>query len=600
MTKLDVLHKREQGTKQHQKSNGVRQIYSHVTPNHTLFDVNIPLECLNIRRFTPDGKYLISFTGCQQGVRIYFLHNLVYDDNVTTQAILSPTATRSFYHFFSLKYTSMLHMPDNHQLYIEFCLITKNQKHMILASSGPSTRVTRQNSYELDIPITLNDYAFYIVEIHTGQVVDECHFKQDYIHLTDHAGVGILDDRISILCIQTQTIHVFEIKDSGTLNMVYLLDPCLTYRKNDETENRSHADEEEMDSDISSITSNEGSLKSDNHALNEQTNNGSPTAPNDDWGLAVPESISHSFMTARSLEGLLENNEFYSSSASIDGETFPGARPYSEFTHTLLVWLFNHTIEKTESYGKQYFYCHFNWFLDLKLWRMQFIGHHRLLIKMSTLPANFNIRGNNPYDTMNMALFIIFNITKSSIEDVFDNTSNKVADLLLNNGACLYNGVYAAKHKPCFSAPGSNTLIERGTLQKKIESWSRPEKGGSYALAMQKLSFNLPRPPDPQSDCPYFDFSLFRYSNNLNPLQNWSKCPLLEKIKFYSKETTQFKFMIDAGLGTDNPEQNLNQEKFITYIIPNPTYPFIITKRQRVADRAIINTNFHVYKHNVA
>ena len=39
-----------------------------------------------------------------------------------------------------------------------------------------------------------------------------------------------------------------------------------------------------------------------------------------------------------------------------------------------------------------------------------------------------------------------------------------------------------------------------------------------------------------------------------------SKCPLLEKVKFYSKETTQFKFMIDAGLGANNPQQNLNQE----------------------------------------
>ncbi|KAG2218436.1 hypothetical protein INT45_013180 [Circinella minor] len=562
MTILNVLHEREQGIKQHQKSNGVRQIYSHVTPNHTLFDVDIPLECLNIRRFTPDGKYLISFTGCQQGVRVYFLHNLVYDDNVITQAILSPTATRPFYHFFSLKYTSMLHMPDTHQLYIEFCLITKNQKHMILASSGPSTRTTRQSSYELDIPITLNDYAFYIVEIQTGQVVDECHFKQDYIHLTDHAGVGILDDRISILCIQTQTIHVFEIKESGTLNLVYLLDPCLTYKKNDETENMSHVDEEldgEKDSDILSTTSNQDSLKSDNRPQDEQTNDGPPTAPND-WGLAVPERFSHTLMTARSLEELLENSEFYNSSVGTNDETFPGARPYSEFTHTLLVWLFNHTIEKTESYGKQYFYCHFNWFLDLKLWRMQFIGDDRLLIKMSTLPANFNIRGNNPYDTMNMALFIIFNITKSSIEDVFDNTSNKVAGLLLNNSGCLYNGIHTAKPKPCFSAPGSNTLIDRGILQKKIESWSRPEKGGSYALAMQKLSFNLPRPPDPQSDCPYFDFSLFRYSDKLISLQNWSKCPLMEKIKFYSKETTQFKFMIDAGLGTNNLEQNLNQD----------------------------------------
>ena len=77
-----------------------------------------------------------------------------------------------------------------------------------------------------------------------------------------------------------------------------------------------------------------------------------------------------------------------------------------------------------------------------------------------------------------MALFIIFNITKSSIENVFDNTNNKVADLLLNNSGSMFNNVYSEKPRPFFSAPGSNPLIERAILQKKIGSWSRPEKGG--------------------------------------------------------------------------------------------------------------------------
>ena len=77
-----------------------------------------------------------------------------------------------------------------------------------------------------------------------------------------------------------------------------------------------------------------------------------------------------------------------------------------------------------------------------------------------------------------MALFIIFSITTSSIEDVFDNTSNKVADLLLNDSGCLYNNIYTTKPEPFFSVSGSKSLIERAILQKKIESWSRPEKGG--------------------------------------------------------------------------------------------------------------------------
>ena len=69
------------------------------------------------------------------------------------------------------------------------------------------------------------------------------------------------------------------------MGLIYSLDPCLTYKKNDETENRNHAgkEDEEKDSDISS---NEGLLKSDNHARGEQADEALSRASND-WGLVI-------------------------------------------------------------------------------------------------------------------------------------------------------------------------------------------------------------------------------------------------------------------------------------------------------------------------
>ena len=72
------------------------------------------------------------------------------------------------------------------------------------------------------------------------------------------------------------------------MHLIYSLDPCLTYKKNNVTENRNHADEEdkEKDSGIISLSSNEGLLKSDNHTRGEQADEG-PSRASNDWGLVI-------------------------------------------------------------------------------------------------------------------------------------------------------------------------------------------------------------------------------------------------------------------------------------------------------------------------
>ncbi|KAI9252382.1 De-etiolated protein 1 Det1-domain-containing protein [Phascolomyces articulosus] len=465
------LHARRQGDKRYRLSNGVRKLYSYTTPNYTLYDVNMPTECINIRRFTPDGK-------------------------------------------------------------------------MILVSIGPTNNSIRQETpYELKDPIPLNNYAFYIIEIENGQLQDYCIFEKDYIHLTDHAGVSIVDDLFSVLCIQTQIIHVFQINDSGTLKLVNSIGQYLYRDDQDVLTQYTEAERRYQTRDgeeVSSLSSNETVNENDDVSVNNMVIDENSLADGD-WDLAVPEEFSSSLMTARALEELLENTGFYDllfnageddeGEEDVDEATIEDI-PYCGFTQALLSW----------GFGKQFFYGRFEWFLSLKMWRTQFIGHRHLLIKMTTFPPIFTT--NNAHEGMKITLFIIFNIAESRIEEVFDNTSTKVADILLDHGEWLHNISTSDEFTPFLSAPGSS-VYDRYTLGKKFESWCRPEKNGSYPLAMQRLSLYLPRPPDTQPNCPYFDLSLFSYPERMISCQNWTKGPW-DLIKFYSRETTQFKFMIDA------------------------------------------------------
>ncbi|KAI9494863.1 De-etiolated protein 1 Det1-domain-containing protein [Zychaea mexicana] len=592
-------------------SNGIRKVFSHVTPNHTLFNVDMPLDCANIQRFTPDGKYLISFTACQQGIRLHLLLTTAYDDP-KSEEVRSSSTPSTFHQFFSLHYTRMLSMPDNHLLCKEFCLITKNHKHMILVSScistGSSADHRQSIPHELDITIQLFDYAFYIVELETGKVVDQQSFRHDYIHLIDHAGISIVEELFSVLCIQTQEIHVFKIHDSGRFHLLQSFgqflhnDDELLLSAYEEAENQWHNDQ-------SSYCTSTNSLSSEKD-LNDDIRNSSDSSIGD-WGKALPreEADSSRLMTAKELDTLLRMEGYYESA---DDKEAKGAPPYGGLFQALLSKLYKRSIAAAKGLGLQYFYANLSLYSTLKMWRMQFLGRNRLLIKMTTLPPNFL----SPLRTVDQhtkvqsnTLFVIFNMIRAEIEDVFDDTSSKVADLLLNSHSQrnnssiqpvvdggLYKNAGIGAQKTYLTARGT-TIYDRKALEKLIKTWRRPESEGSDAIAMQKLSLFLPRPPEMQPHSPYLDPSLFRYPKRMLYLQDRTKVQM-DQIPFHCRQTALYKFMLDARTSSDEVQSDLRHNSTtITFIIPNPVYPFIITQRQSLTDGSSININFHVYKH---
>lgn len=57
----------------------------------------------------------------------------------------------------------------------------------------------------------------FIIRLEDGVILDEKVFHNDFIHVTSCIGVFIYDDLISILSILYQTIHIFQIRESGNL-----------------------------------------------------------------------------------------------------------------------------------------------------------------------------------------------------------------------------------------------------------------------------------------------------------------------------------------------------------------------------------------------
>ncbi|KAI8146836.1 De-etiolated protein 1 Det1-domain-containing protein [Fennellomyces sp. T-0311] len=595
---------REQGLRRSRRSISVRHIYTHLTPNHTLYNVAIPFECQHIRRFTSDGQYLITFTPCHKGIQLYSFMNAVY----TPAAESETSAHRDFNHFFKLKYLSMLPVPTGHELSVDFCLITKDQKYMILSSMGLWDGVSCPAApVVLDITVPLSDFAFYTVDIETGELVDKHLFHGDYIQIADHTGVSLYEDKFSVLSIQTQTIHLFRINESGKL---HLYQSIGAYLRNDdesivvmqETEEENYRDLQELLADISDTSSDTSNDILDRYVpmLSADQVLENPFTAGDQL---IQDQLETTF------DGV-NGNQMYTIS---DIESFPvqseedhdqldqqangvpnynREKPlsYNGFTQAMLSFLYKLFSQSTMELSMQYFHSNYDWFASLKMWRIQLIGSDRLLIKLTqTLPEFAILRSHEP-DLIppedERTMFVIFDLAELHIVDVYENCSNKVRDLLFKTADALRN---VTPPTPYESTPGLSDL-EREYFKTKIAYWSQADTGRCYQTAMQKLSLYLPRRPNSQPQCPYFDLSLFRYPENMMAVQNWTSTTL-DTMNFYCRSTDRLRFKLDAR---ESPSPSIQLPLTLTMIIPNPQYPFIITRRGFDQIDEAQSINFHV------
>lgn len=57
----------------------------------------------------------------------------------------------------------------------------------------------------------------YMIRLEDGVVLDEKVFCNDFINLAHNLGVCLYDDLLAIVSLRYQTIHVLQIRDSGSL-----------------------------------------------------------------------------------------------------------------------------------------------------------------------------------------------------------------------------------------------------------------------------------------------------------------------------------------------------------------------------------------------
>lgn len=197
-----------------------RSLYQCIVPNHTEHGVRTPPGFL--RKFSPDGRWLLAFSNGQSDVVVYEYRGAsaaqgLYKSEENVQELLFET-------FFRLRYSIPVASNGEH-LNRECSLFTKDCRHAIVVSSDIIRDDQEVNMLDIfrnneSIPTLssspMEDYTLYLVDLVRGFVSDSVTFKCDKINLSHNQGLSLCNSKLAVLCLQQQTIHLFDIRN-GTL-----------------------------------------------------------------------------------------------------------------------------------------------------------------------------------------------------------------------------------------------------------------------------------------------------------------------------------------------------------------------------------------------
>ena len=210
-----------------QEYHKTRSLYHCIVPNHTEQGVQPPLGFL--RKFSPDGKFLLAFSNDQRNVLVYSYCGAsaaqsLYSNNDHSEEDIK---LNLFNKFFKLRFSILVAQNGEH-LNRECSLFSADSQYVIVVSSDTISSDNMPNMFEMfrnnesitaDSQSPMEDYTIHLIDIVGGVVADMKEFKCDKINLSHNQGLSLCNSRLAVLSLQQQTIHLFDI---GTGSLVLL------------------------------------------------------------------------------------------------------------------------------------------------------------------------------------------------------------------------------------------------------------------------------------------------------------------------------------------------------------------------------------------
>ncbi|KAI3803175.1 hypothetical protein L1987_31324 [Smallanthus sonchifolius] len=506
-----------------------RRFYENIVPGTTIYEVECPDH--SFRKFTEDGKYLISFSRNHQDLIVYrptWLSFSCKQEDCDNQEL--PLKAKKFESFFTQLYSVPL-ASANEVICKDFFLYAETNQFGLFATSTAQIYDAPATGGAIQGVPSIEKITFHLLRLEDGVVLDERVFCNDYINLAHSMGVFLFDDLLAIVSLRYQRIHILQIRDSGSLVDLRAIGEFC--REDDELFLNSSAQA------ISSVDKRAPQYMPINNAVN---------GPH--------------------LEQPAQENPFLS-----------GIK--QRLLSFIVRGIQNEEKDETARIQslKKKFYFHFQDYVDLIIWKVQFLDRHHLLIKFGSVDGAVSRNTDN-----HPAFFAVYNMESTEIIAFYQMSSDEL--YLLFEQFCDHF------HVPSRSSPYMNFISSHSNNIHALEQLrSSKNKATSFPLFIKKVLVSLPFNCQSQSPSPYFDQSLFRFDEKLISAADRHRQSTDHPIKFILRRPPHtLRFKIKPG-----PEAGIAdcRTKRISSFLFHPILPLALSVQQTLfLQPPVVNIHF--------
>ncbi|KAL9265388.1 Light-mediated development protein DET1-like protein [Drosera capensis] len=509
-----------------------RQFYENLVPSHTIYDVQCPDH--SFRKFTDDGLYLISFSRNHHELIVYRPTWLTFScSGEDCDAHDLPVAARRFESFFTQLHCLSL-ASSNELLCKDFFLYLERKQFGIFVTSTTQTHDAPATSGAVHGIPSIEMITFHLVRLEDGVILDEKVFRDDFIYLAHNTGVFLYDDLLAIVSLRYQVIHILQIKDSGHLVNVRVIGAFC--REDDELF---------LESNLQFM--------------------------------AIGDMLKPQHSDASNDENMLQDIPSTRDSPFLGG-----------IKQRLLSFIFRGIWnEETDQRLrvqclKKKFYFHFQDYVDLVIWKVQFLDRHHLLIKFGSVDGVLSRSADH-----HPAFFAVYDMVYAEFVAFYQNSADELY--------LLYE-----QFVDHFLAPSRNSLhvnfisSHSNNMYALEQLRSIKSKSSNVSQFVKKTLASLPFPCQSQSPSPYFDQSLFRFDEKLISATDRHRQSTDHPIKFISRRQPKVpKFKIKPGMSSPEEGSGDGRTKKISSFLFHPILPLVISVQQTLfLQQSVVNIHF--------
>lgn len=422
-------------------------LYQSIVPNYTEPHIKVPSGYL--RKFSPDGSLLLGFSSDQKSVMIYsYLGAGAGQDLYHKKQEPQNIRLEIFERFFQVKHT--VNIPyTNENLNRECSLFTEDGNSVIVGSSVAVQEDPYPSLYEL--------YR------NNESISSNGRFQlEDYtLYAVDIRG-GVVSDSKSFKCDKIYLSHNQGVSLCGSMLAILSVQQQTVY-----------------------LFAIESGLFVPMHNI------GRFCYPDDPLVYSAAKFVTKEFGSEKQVQPFHE-------------------KWFNSLKHRLLCWLLRHAEKcstKENRMPVMNFFLKLDMYVELKLWKMQFLSSSHLLLKFASEDV-VTLKASDP--SSQPALISVYNIETTEFQTVFENTSESLLQVYENNAD--HFRVPISHPLSCHVSSVSNDMHARALHMKFKQTITNARYGGKTE-ATRRLLGQLPTCSQCHSNSPYLDLALFSYDD---------------------------------------------------------------------------------------